>query len=91
MSPEYNGLWSDIGDWLGLSNILSELGGSNEQVVGDNIISINNTNSYIYSDNGCTCIIGLDNIVVVRANNNILIMNKDKNNEFKSYIKNNKI
>lgn len=89
---EYNGLWSDIGDWKGIHDFFFKNEGQNEKenkTIGDNIVAIDTENSFIYSDKGKTIVIGLNNIVIVKSDDNLLIMNKDYNNEFKQYIQTN--
>lgn len=83
---KYNGVWSDIGDWNRLHDLLDKDGNGN--FINKDINIENVQNSYINVDTDNVLIMGLKNVVVVKNNNNILISDKDHINLVNKYINN---
>lgn len=81
---EYDGIWSDIGDWKSLHNIFCIE--NQNKIIGNNIKLIESSNSLVYSDTGKILLIGINDTIVVNSNGNLLIMNKEMNNIFKNNI-----
>jgi len=84
--------WSDVGSWEEVYQ-LTEKNENGNAVVGKvytNLVS----DSYIYSPDKVTAIIGLDNVIVINHNDTVLICRRDKAQDVKEivdYLKINKM
>ncbi|MBN1793711.1 MAG: mannose-1-phosphate guanylyltransferase [Candidatus Omnitrophica bacterium] len=78
--------WSDVGAWASLEDIFS-IDREGNVVVGPAILS-KTRNSIIFSDSkkGVIGIHGLDNVVVVKSGEEVLVCRKDKSQEVKELI-----
>ena len=86
---KYNDLWSDIGDWKSIYDF--SFRNNNQNIInGNNITTINTDKSFIYSDNGKLITIGITDLIIVKIDDNLLIMNKNNIDEFRKYINRNK-
>jgi mannose-1-phosphate guanylyltransferase len=84
--------WSDVGSWEEVYQ-LTEKNENGNAVVGKvytNLVS----DSYIYSPDKVTAVIGLDNVIVINHNDTVLICRRDKAQDVKEivdYLKINKM
>lgn len=78
---EYNGPWSDIGDWKRFSE--NYISGNENKTFGNNIEMLKSTNTLVHSDHGEVIAIGVKNLVIIKHGDNVLIMDKDHNDEFR--------
>jgi mannose-1-phosphate guanylyltransferase len=84
--------WSDVGSWEEVYQ-LSEKNEKGNAVIGKvytNMVS----DSYIYSPDKVTAVIGLDNVIVINHNDTVLICRRDKAQDVKEivdYLKMNKM
>jgi mannose-1-phosphate guanylyltransferase len=77
--------WSDVGDWHGLGELISqdELGNS---VRGD-MMQIDTTNSVVWSESGrVIATIGIDNIVVVDTEDALLVVDRSRAQEVRKVV-----
>jgi mannose-1-phosphate guanylyltransferase/mannose-6-phosphate isomerase len=82
---EYDGYWSDIGSWSSLYDHLDkDLNGN--VLHGGDVIMESTTNSYIRSDHGLVATIGLDNLVIVKTRDSVLIANKNNTQDVKKIV-----
>jgi len=79
---EYDGIWSDVGDWKTIHGLTVN---ENNKIIGD-VVTIDTVSSYIYTDVGKIITVGVQDLVIVKSGNNLLVMNRNKNDEFRKYI-----
>jgi mannose-1-phosphate guanylyltransferase len=75
--------WDDLGMWTAMERIY--LKDENSIIAGD-VISVEAKNNIVYTDEGVVGIVGLDDIVVVREGNAVLVCKKDKAKDVKKII-----
>lgn len=81
----FHSTWSDIGSFDTIYDISSK--DENENVCKGNIVSHDTRNSYIHNiTNETVATVGIDNLVIVKTEGAILIMNKDKCQDIKKII-----
>ena len=71
-----NAGWDDVGSWSALYEISSK--DENMNVVKGDVIALDTKKSYIRGSNRTVATIGLENIVVVDAEDSVLIASMDK-------------
>lgn len=76
--------WSDVGSWEEVYQ-LSDKNENGNAVVGSVYTNMVN-DSYIYSPDKVTAVIGLDNIIVINHNDNVLICRRDKAQDVKEIV-----
>jgi mannose-1-phosphate guanylyltransferase len=84
--------WSDVGSWEAVYE-LSEKDGDGNVKVGT-VYTDMALDSYIYSPDKLTAVIGLDNVIVINCNDALLICKRDKAQDVKNvidYLKLNKL
>lgn len=72
---EGNFPWNDLGSWESVY-LFSEKDENRNAGSGGNII-IDSRNSYVYSDEGLVALVGLDDVVVVREGNAVLVCKRE--------------
>lgn len=78
--------WSDLGTWGSLYTHLEKDYNGNA-VIGDNVHMINSTNCIVNLPNDKLALIeGLDNHIVVEADNMLMILNKNDEQNLKKYL-----
>jgi len=80
-----NAGWSDVGAWNSLWENLDKDDDGN--VTQGNVIALNTTNSYIYSEKSLIATAGLDNLIVVESDDAILVAHKDNAQQVKDIVK----
>jgi mannose-1-phosphate guanylyltransferase len=84
--------WSDVGSWEEVYQ-LSEKNEAGNAAIGNVYTNMVN-DSYIYSPNKVTAVIGLDNVIVINHGDTVLICRRDKAQDVKEivdYLKINKM
>jgi mannose-1-phosphate guanylyltransferase len=84
--------WSDVGSWEAVYEISEKDQDGNVKVGG--VYTDMAMDSYIYSPDKFTALIGLDNVIVINTDNALLICKRDKAQEVKNiidYLKLNKL
>ena len=84
--------WSDVGSWDAVYQ-LSEKDNDGNVKVG-NVYTDMSVDSYIYSPDNFTALIGVDNIIVINTSHGVLICKREKSQEVKNiidYLKFNKL
>ncbi len=87
-----NFTWSDVGSWDAVYQ-LSEKDSDGNVKVG-NVYTDMSVDSYAYSPDNFTALIGVDNIIVINTSNGVLICKREKSQEVKNiidYLKFNKL
>ncbi|HRN26569.1 MAG: mannose-1-phosphate guanylyltransferase [Ignavibacteriaceae bacterium] len=76
--------WSDVGSWEEVYQ-LSDKNENGNATVGNVYINMVN-DSYVYSPDKVTAVIGLDNVIVINDNDNLLICRRDKAQDVKEVV-----
>jgi mannose-1-phosphate guanylyltransferase len=87
-----NFTWSDVGSWEAVYQ-LSEKDDDGNVKVGKSFTKLS-TDSYIYSPDKFTAVIGVDNIIVINSKDSLLICRRDNSQDVKKvidYLKFNKL
>lgn len=80
-------IWSDIGNWQTLHELLTSVKGTDLISNGGKHIDINSSNCLIYSTKDkLVATVGLDNIVIVETGDILLVMNKNQPQEIKKLL-----
>lgn len=75
--------WNDIGAWRSLENIKPKT--DTNVVVGD-WVGIDSSDNIIYAEDGIIATIGVDNLIIVKSGNRVLVAHKDKDQEIKELV-----
>jgi mannose-1-phosphate guanylyltransferase len=84
--------WSDVGSWEAVYELSNKDADGNVKV--GTVYTDMALDSYIYSPDKLTAVIGLDNVIVINCNNALLICKRDKAQDVKNvidYLKLNKL
>ncbi|MCJ8347960.1 MAG: mannose-1-phosphate guanylyltransferase/mannose-6-phosphate isomerase [Moritella sp.] len=76
--------WSDVGSWSALWDV--SVKDENNNVIKGDVISVDSSNGYFYSENKLIATLGIDNIVVVETKDAILVANKDRVQDVKKIV-----
>jgi len=76
--------WSDVGSWSALWDV--SVKDENNNVTKGDVISVDSSNGYFYSENKLIATVGIDNIVVVETKDAILVANKDRVQDVKKIV-----
>lgn len=76
--------WSDVGSWEEVYQ-LSDKNGNGNATIGNVYTNMVN-DSYVYSPDKVTAVIGLDNVIVINHNDNLLICRRDKAQDVKEIV-----
>ncbi len=76
--------WSDVGSWEEVYQ-LSDKNENGNATVGNVYTNMVN-DSYVYSPDKVTAVIGLDNVIVINHNDNLLICRRDKAQDVKEIV-----
>ena len=77
-------VWNDIGSWSALWDITSK-DTANNVLIGD-VKAIDAANTYVYSKDKFSAVIGIDNLVVVNTNDALLVAHKDRVQDVKKVV-----
>jgi len=69
--------WTDLGSWKSIDDILNPDASGNRTSRPDKAIFVNAKNCSVFSEEARISIAGLENVVVVQAGNDILVIDKD--------------
>lgn len=75
--------WTDLGSWKSIDDILPPDSNSNRSPEKDMAIFLNSDNCSVFTENSRISVVGLSNIVVVQAGDEILVINKDSSQDVK--------
>ncbi len=75
--------WTDLGSWKSIDDILPPDGSRNRSPEKEMAIFLNSENCSVFTENSRISVVGLSNIVVVQAGNEILVINKDSSQDVK--------
>ncbi len=78
--------WTDLGSWKSIDEILPADASSNRSPEKDRAIFLNSDNCSVFTESKRVSVVGLSNIVVVEAGNEILVINKDSSQDVKKIV-----
>ncbi len=70
--------WADLGSWKAIDDILDGDKYSNRTPTPDNTIFVNSSGCSVFSEGSRIAVVGMDNVVVVQAGDQILVIDKEK-------------
>lgn len=77
--------WDDVGDWNALERIRTKDKDGN--ITEGDVMQLNSKNNIIISDTGFIAAIGVDDLIIVKTDNEILICRKNETAEIKNLLK----
>jgi mannose-1-phosphate guanylyltransferase len=75
--------WTDLGSWKSIDDILPPDENGNRSPRKGGAIFLNSENCSAFTESSRVCVVGLSNVVVVEAGNEILVMDKESSQEVK--------
>ncbi len=78
--------WADLGSWKAIDDILTPDADGNRTPKRDRAIFYNSDNCSTFSEERRISVVGLSNIVVVEAGNEILVIDKDSSQDVRSVV-----
>ena len=76
--------WNDVGSWDEVYNLSPK--DKNGNTIIENGLTMDCKNCYIDSDSDLIAVLGVDDLVVVKSENSILICKKDKTQDVKELV-----
>jgi mannose-1-phosphate guanylyltransferase len=83
---EVNFSWYILSTWLSLENIHDTDRNGNVIIKGE-FLGVDTKDSMIYTDDGLIATIGVNNLIIAKSGNAILICNKEQSREIKNLVK----
>jgi mannose-1-phosphate guanylyltransferase len=78
--------WADLGSWKAIDDILEPDSDMNRSPNHDKAIFLRSKSCSVFSENCRISVVGLSNVVVVEAGNEILVIDKDSSQEVKKIV-----
>jgi mannose-1-phosphate guanylyltransferase len=78
--------WTDLGSWISIDEILMPDECSNRCPGKTKPVFVSSNNCSVFSEGKTIALVGVDNIVVVESGNNILVINKNNNQEVRKVV-----
>ncbi|OHD69133.1 MAG: hypothetical protein A2W19_05965 [Spirochaetes bacterium RBG_16_49_21] len=78
--------WTDLGSWKSIDDIVPSDKNNNRSPESDRTIFLNSNNCSVFTENRRVSVVGLSNIVVVEAGDEILVIDKDSSQEVKKIV-----
>ncbi|MBL4670966.1 MAG: mannose-1-phosphate guanylyltransferase/mannose-6-phosphate isomerase [Arenicella sp.] len=76
--------WNDVGSWSALWDV-SDKDENGNAITGD-VIVVDTRNSHIYSENKLVSVVGVDNLVVVETDDEVLVTDRDHSQNVKAIV-----
>ena len=76
--------WNDVGSWEEVYKLAEK--DKHGNAIAGNGLAIASKNSYVYSDNELVALLGVEDLIVVKADNAILVCHRDKAQEVKDLV-----
>ncbi|HUF74593.1 MAG TPA: sugar phosphate nucleotidyltransferase [Gammaproteobacteria bacterium] len=73
--------WNDVGSWEALHDVLEKNADGN--VLRGDIIALDAGNNFVIAASRKVALLGLDNVIVIESENELLIMKKDRSQDLK--------
>lgn len=78
--------WADLGSWKAIDDILKPDHEGNRTPESDSTIFIHSKNCSVFSEGARIAVVGVSNLVVVQAGNDILVMDKDSSQDVRKVV-----
>jgi mannose-1-phosphate guanylyltransferase len=78
--------WTDLGSWNSIDEIIMPDADSNRCPDKSNSIFVSSNNCSVFSEGKTIALVGVENLVVVESGNNILVINKNSNQEVRKVV-----
>lgn len=69
-------LWDDVGSWTALERVLES--DDSQNIVHGDFVPVDSTDCIVHSDNGLVAAIGVNNLVIIKSDDVVLVCNKDR-------------
>jgi len=76
--------WSDLGSWEQVYRLSKK--DSEGNVHNGDVIILDSKDSYVYSSEGVTAVLGVDNLIVVRSGDAVLVCRRDRSEDVKKLV-----
>ena len=76
--------WNDLGSWESIYQLDKK--DENGNAGNSEAIFLNSNNSYIYTDDSLVTVVGLDNVIVVKEGDTVLVCNRTATEEIKAVV-----
>jgi mannose-1-phosphate guanylyltransferase len=76
--------WSDLGSWLTLDEVLDKDADGNA-LVGD-VVTLDSRDNLLLADQGCVAAVGVEDLVVVRTADVVLVAPKHRSQEVRDLV-----
>lgn len=76
--------WNDLGSWESVYQVSEK--DENGNVGPEDTVFVESNNSYVFADEGIVALIGLDDVVVVRDGDAVLVCRREKTEEVKKVV-----
>lgn len=77
--------WSDLGSWAALEEVLGSDGDGNARH-GD-VLAVEASGNVLFADNGTVAVLGVDDLVVVRTADAVLVIPKERSQEVRRLVR----
>lgn len=67
--------WNDVGNWEALGDLLEDRGGNRAK---GRLVSLDSKNNIVMDPDGLTALVGVENLVVVRVGERLLVCHRDR-------------
>lgn len=78
--------WTDLGSWNSIDEIIDPDTDNNRAPDRQNSVFISSENCSVFSESGRIALVGVKNLVVVKSNGSILIMDKDSSQKVREVV-----
>jgi mannose-1-phosphate guanylyltransferase len=75
--------WNDVGHWLALGDLLGDTDGN--QVDGQ-VLAVDSSNNIVHDRDGLTALLGVENLVVVRTGDLVLVCHRDRAQDIREVV-----
>jgi mannose-1-phosphate guanylyltransferase len=76
--------WNDVGSWAALPEVWDTDQDGN--IVKGQSVALESSGNIVYSDNGLTALIGVENLIVVKVGDTVLVCEKDRAQDVKTIV-----
>ena len=77
--------WKDLGSWNSIDEVLEQDENGNRSPA-HNPVFVSSKNCSVFSEGRTIALVGVENLVIVESGNNILVMNKNNNQEVRKVV-----
>ncbi|MDP6538991.1 MAG: sugar phosphate nucleotidyltransferase [Planctomycetota bacterium] len=78
--------WSDVGSWPSLADVLAQDADGNHVGGGERLVALDAQGCVVHGDGGLTALIGVSDLVVVRAGKTTLVCPRERAQEVKAIV-----